>query len=809
MADQVDNSYSASRIAVALGRRRQDVQWELRDTCANAMCLVRGQKTKAWTVEALPCELRGALDHAARERGYRSAEQILSDPPGNEWKPPLPLREIAGHCLEKAAKLQCALGRALRSQHDPGLTAFELERMGLADYAREFGHAVSGRYWRDLFDRTVKRAGGSEDWARLELYLDERVAQKDDGEDRDQASLARQFPAIYDYIAACSNPVNPSETERQAIWTLTFEEQARLVGTGMSAKRAKRKLRAFLSAAAPFLASTPEAMLKAYERKWAKWEESDKDAKSIRDGRENNTGNHDGYELPENDRDLLIHRAVFKYRGPIAPAWRDLIQGRELSPSTLEHYASGGARKSYVPRKVMDSVGPEVEILTVLHQGPRAFDNITGYVSRNYEGIKSLQVVMADDFTMNVYFYAPDGAGWFKVTRGQILIFNDFRSGRILGYSIQPDRNYNSLVIRSQCTHLFSEFGVPDVLYFERGIWERAALIKGTNPGPFSFVEVSQGLREFGIRFIHAIRPRSKTVERIGGMVQSLMEAEPGYCGRDERREAPETLRKQIAEVEARKTHPSRYFYSYDQWDKRFADIVRQYNSDPQQGKICAGTSPDATFERCLDPNDPPMQFSAGMRFLLAHDKRPARVTLNGVTIQVGKQKFNYRGKEIAHLVGREALVWFDPENAESLVVTDMDRKNPICVARSQEVSALESLVEPDSETLGTELERVAYQAKYMKARFNVLKTKFELPQRRLLVDAQTAELGQQIERGKKKINEQRQTETKNRIAASKLERETGIAIPHRAVSSGVSSDKARRLRDFLAEQPATEGDPI
>ena len=64
------------------------------------------------------------------------------------------------------------------------------------------------------------------------------------------------------------------------------------------------------------------------------------------------------------------------------------------------------------------------------------------------------------------------------------------------------------------------------------------------DPAPFEFTEVVQGLRAFGIKFIHSIRPRSKTVECIGGLVQDLMEAEPGYCGRNERVDAPETLRK-------------------------------------------------------------------------------------------------------------------------------------------------------------------------------------------------------------------------------------------------------------------------
>jgi hypothetical protein len=115
----------------------------------------------------------------------------------------------------------------------------------------------------------------------------------------------------------------------------------------------------------------------------------------------------------------------------------------------------------------------------------------------------------------------------------------------------------------------------------------------------------------------------------------------------------------------------------------------------------------------------------------------------------VGKQKFNYRGKEIAHLVGQDVLAWFDPENPETLVVTDMQRRNPICVARSKEVSALECVTDPNSGRLAQELRRVAGQGSYMKARFTAVKSKFPMPQRRALADVRTLQLGQQMEEQK------------------------------------------------------------
>jgi hypothetical protein len=683
-----------------------------------------------------------ATGQAAVDGGdYRDAAALLAEPP-KQWQAPLPLDKIANAHIESARKLREALWPWLVQQHDLSLTAAEREAGGTADYFRIFHSRISPRYWRELLARTLRRDAGAEDWNRLEIYLPERPAAKEAAARMVTAALAEEFGAVESFINACGNPAAPSKTEQRAVWTLALEKYASLVSSGMPDKQAARRVRSFLFAKAPFLASTRDALLKAFDRKREALEHSAGDPKALRDGREQNG---DRFDLPADDRDRLIHRAVFYYRGDVVPAWRDLLKSGFSEP-VRERYFGKAASKSHVPTSVKDSVSSEVEILTVMHQGPRAYDSIKGYVDRSYEGIASLKCMSADDFTMPVYYYVPDGKGWFVLTRGQILIFTDFRALRILGWSMQPDRNYSSLTIRSLCTHVFAEHGVPSVLQFERGIWESSSLIKGRDPAPFEFTEVVQGLREFGIRFIHSIRPRSKTVKRIGGLVQDLMEAEPGYCGRNERVDAPETLRKQMAEVEARKVHPSRYFYSYEDWHRRFGEIVNQYNAAPQQGRILCGMSPDEALAKLADTDDPPMQFSAGLRYLLAHDKRPAKVTLNGVTFQVGRQKFNYRGKEIAHLVGQDVLAWFDPENPETLTVTDMQRRNPICVARAHEVSALECVTDPDSGRLAQELRRVAAQGSYMKARFTAVKSKFPMPQRVAIADAHTAQLGQEFD---------------------------------------------------------------
>src|ERR1039458_5595989 len=455
MNTEADSLFTAARIGDCLGTSPQAVRKRLLDTPATGCRIIGGLEAAAWSIDQIPESLRKRLDEQAAGRNCRDAAALLAEPP-KQWQAPLPLDKIADAHIKGARKLRKALRPWLVQQHDTTLAGKALETKGLADYARVFGHRITGRYWRELFARTVRRDNGAGDWNRLEIYLSERPAPKEIAARVVTEALAEEFGAVENFINACGNPAAPSKTEQRAVWTLALDKYASLVSGGMPAKRAARRVRSFLFAKAPFLASTRDALLKAFDRKREALESSAGDPKALRDGREQNG---ERFDLPEQDRDMLIHRAVFYYRGDVAPAWRDLVKAGFSEPAR-QRYFGKAASKSHVPSSVMDSVGSEVEILTVMHQGPRAFNAIKGKLDRSYDGIASLKCMSADDFTMPVYYYVPDGKGWFILTRGQILLFPDFRALRIIGWSMQPDRNYSSLTIRSLCTHVFAEHGV-------------------------------------------------------------------------------------------------------------------------------------------------------------------------------------------------------------------------------------------------------------------------------------------------------------------------------------------------------------
>ncbi len=120
---------------------------------------------------------------------------MLAEPP-KQWQPPLPLDKISDAHIEGARKLRDALRPGWLNSTIPAFATKDLEAKGVADYARVFGHRITGRYWRELFARTVRRDNGAEDWNRLEIYLAERPAAREAQSHVVTEALAEEFGAI-------------------------------------------------------------------------------------------------------------------------------------------------------------------------------------------------------------------------------------------------------------------------------------------------------------------------------------------------------------------------------------------------------------------------------------------------------------------------------------------------------------------------------------------------------------------------------------------------------------------------------------
>ena len=466
------------------------------------------------------------------------------------------------------------------------------------------------------------------------------------------------------------------------------------------------------------------------------------------DGRKDNGG--DGFEFPQQDLDIIEAKIVFQY-GEYPQAWREALAKGELSEETRWRYRHAPARKSHVPQKLISTLGQRPIWLYTLHRRRRDFNSMKAHFDTIYDGLHTLDCISADDVTLPVWFwYQPDPDQPPVVTRGQCLVFIDLVSKRILGWSLQPDRNYNALVIYTQTARVFAEKGVPRALLFEHGIWQRSKIITGS--APFSITEVTQGLKEFGVEFFHADSPEGKwEIEQVMGLVQDLMESEVGYCGRDERKDRPDWIKKQLAEVQstanpARRIHPSKYFNSFEQWNARLGQIFEGYNTTKQGGRLMRDRSPDQVYVENWNAEDPPIRLGPELSYLFAHAKYEKTVKPDGITVASGRRTFKYFGPELKDLVGFKVLLWFNPEFPDWAVVTDMKRNHPISIPLHDGVPRLERLTNPEGTMLAEACARREGQCSAIVARYNMLKDKFELPYRKNLVAPQMTALTQKIE---------------------------------------------------------------
>lgn len=412
-----------------------------------------------------------------------------------------------------------------------------------------------------------------------------------------------------------------------------------------------------------------------------------------------------------------------------------------LTPETVAIITAPKKSKSHVNRRLFSIVHRDAELIAPYLLGKKAVDDATPSLRRDRENLRSMHVLTADDFTMPVYCFVPDGKGWWNLTRGQILLMIDCRSLKIIGWSLQPERNYNSLIIRTLMNRTCAQWGLPRAWLFENGIWKNAHMVKGAprdwNEGK-SWAEEKPGWDKLGVRFIHAKKARSKPAELVGGLLQNWMERMPGYCGRDERRDCPEVTKRNKLAVEAHRVEPHGLFLSFEAWDAELAKLIGHYNAAIQQGDILRGMSPDQAFEAYWPHDDPPSALDSTCWHLLAHYVSERIVGVEGIKFKIGGETYIYRDENTSALRGKTVLAWFDPECPDLLGVTDLKERNPVLVRRENKVDFLAALDRDGKagRAYQTELEKIAAHNAYPKARFNVLKAKFAPTFRKNLVSA-------------------------------------------------------------------------
>ncbi len=670
--------FTASQIGHALGRKRQSIQRVLSRVAPSAQAIVNGNPAAAWHFAALPAALQSELAAVAKRRGFgqglEAVNEMFTAAPA-PWQPRVPIAQASPAAVDRAVKLRAVLEPFLRAQKLETRSQAEIEAAGAAAYQKQFGHAITGRWFRALFGRTIQRDNSLEDWTRLELYLEETPATTPCPVTSDYATHSLHEAALGDTLRTLDDPARPTARDRHFLFDAAFRHlESNRLQSPAGAPAFRRTLIDWLYKAAPALANTRAALAQTFNLKLRAWTDAGGIVDAIKDRRPLASGNFRKQDFSADEK--LIRDTAILHGGNESLAYRKLRQAGQLSEAFVSHYIFDARRnKSYLSRSIREEITPGVEMCGPLHRGPWLAKMRGPYIPRDWSAVFPADWFSGDDVTWNNYFYFYDEAGQLHIERGECLVLHDLRTGYLLDFVLVAGK-YNSRHIRKLILKVQDLHGLPHCgFYFERGVWKARIVTDIAAKESNQWRETESGLATYGLQVRHATTPRAKTIEGLFRILQERQRNEPGFVGFNERTQEVERMQDFLARARRGKANPAEKLLSMEQWVERLNQIFADFNNDPQNGKMLAGQSPAEAWQAGLDKK-PLRQLPETSRYLLATHCKKIRVHQYGIVLTIGKNKRLFCNDQTGPLIGRDVLAFYNLECPDLLTVSDLKRQN-------------------------------------------------------------------------------------------------------------------------------------
>ncbi len=812
--------FTAARISACLARRPQSVRRALRNVKPSGLCLVNGKETATWTLAALPPTLRGSLDAAARQRRYRDALTMLASPPA-PYKSPVPLERVAQREIDHANKLRTAQAPSILRQRECDLTSDEFERRGVIDFAKVFDYRITQRHWRTLFQRTIQRDAGAEDYSRLELYISDRPALKELPAPKLSDVQREEFQGLLGLINTLKNPAALSLAQKRAVWGLAVTRHRESIRQGLSSNQATRRVTAFLFSRLPTLARSRNALRVAFNRKLERGIEGNRDGRTNRGSL---------VKIPEADLNRLRHSAAFKNGGHIDAAWRE--EYPNLSEQTRSHY--GPSRRC--PRKICQLLKREkVDALTARRQGKLTLRRMIGGVQRDWSEVAAMHLWAVDDVTCNLEVVRQNRDGSIYRFQPQLVLTMDCASRKFVGWAISDDKGPTAEMSCESVLDGFRKYGVPKCLGVENGfVFGKSLLINGKEDEQGR--TLVSGLAQYGCEIHHfgKMNPRAKgELEKSIDLLQRLMERHYGYTGRDQRRDAPEEFKLQQRLIDSGKIEATDCRYTFEEGVLQLEKMIDEYNATPQYGEL-KGLSPNEAFAALKNHSDPPIEFTPELEWLLANKRARVMVKVGGVHLPWRDNGRNVRvaGGQLANLIGKELWAMMDRHDGSLVTFMNLDFSVPFTMEVCGRPAAREKSTAPGSGLRAAERAKLREHERAVDEEYNrllntlgdprqeLLREIRNLPEesagpeptRRLIVPPRMAASAEQMQQQREEIRTARNQSARRNAANKSKARRQGI--PTVLVGDDEQSRRALELlsdaRPVTAEEAASaEGEEI
>jgi hypothetical protein len=806
---KADCAVTAAELAAELGKAPRVVRRALVGVPKDGERMVRGNLTATWKIESLPEPLQKDLQlFIARDA----------------WQPEFPWRDVCPEQQADALKLQRALLPVLERHKNPILDDSELVEIGLRNYAREFGREISPERWRYLFNRTLERDRGAEQFNQPELFLPGNLKRATSNAPHQKPAAAdAEFEPLHLLITqGFGDAQKPTEDEKSKLWKESVKLFRQLAKAGKP-KKVKRRLLNFLWQRAPFLATSPNALRVSLDRKM----QNGDDPNAYADGRCERRGVPTAPPYDPEQIKLGKLSAADCTGGHVVTALRELNEAGQITDPRIKRALDTAGSKSYLPASLRAEF-KDVEAWRIIAKGERYARKMRPRRKLTYDGIFSMTALVGDDKTPDLYIAVPDGNGWWTPMRPQLILISDYRSDFIIGHGITPTPQYKVMDFYGPFKRIFKKFGLPRFIVREGGLWRNSHLAnsladigKGTkerNLNRFSPAEIEYGLERRGVGFVGAVSemeekigsiaiqfresycPNSKPVEGVIRLLTQYMERLPFYSGRREMDDCPQATRAAVAAVKSRKASPHEVgMLVWDQWRETVHALIAKHNSTKQEGRKLrdpltgAPLSPEEAFDIFQNRADPPAAFDAQCEVLLSHIQSEVEVRAPDLRRKqfpcgfVELRGHTYCDEQTGKRIGQKLLAHWDPEFPETCTFTDLKLRNPFTVPLLKPNNAL--LADPQMALTTAQAQRTLNVAR---AEYHATKTKFASVVRQAFVAPLVKELNAHTKVETQAIVERQQTENRRRSNVASRARKLGPAI-----AAAVHNSDPRRFDDI------------
>ncbi len=474
-----------------------------------------------------------------------------------------------------------------------------------------------------------------------------------------------------------------------------------------------------------------------------------------------------------------------KGRVNVARGHRQLAADMTLSAGERAVLHGAHPSKSYVAPSIRDALHTDPFTAGLIHIGTKHARLNSRWTPCDHSQVKAGQVITADDMTANCYIWAewPNERGWI-VVRPQVLAVLDIGSlsWTNLRLVLRASGQYTRDDVWGVTGDFFDAFGLPKMILFEGGIW-RSNVVAGHKIDVGHKTGLSDesrygGLKSLGIQLLHSRLPRSKPIEGAFNQLQYASDAVKGYSGREEMKDRPEHLNKQMDYCRQGKAHPKEFFLNASEYMEHLYNIKRELNDERQDGEILRGRSP---AEKWAEDAPVLKQFPDSAKWLYRSAYNIETVSRNGirVTQRTGKYKETHyfdNPQLLTPLIGRRvAIYWNDHQpDTDAIVVSLRGGKPCDFMGIAKAVKRLGRFSATPEELKG-ESQRKAAAMRYAVSLSRDLAPHLQRqPANLVRVDAATEQVGEQITQARDRADasEAEAREVRRGIAAVQVTRE-------------------------------------